>query len=104
MSDQYDRQLSVIVATDSGPGKEFSDFRCKFQVRRGDFQTPNSCDLRIYNLSKATQNLIGGKEFTQVSIKAGYPGNFGLIFKGSIKQFRKGRVDQKDSYVEITAA
>jgi hypothetical protein len=104
MSEQYLRNLSVVVATESGAGKEFSDFRCKFHVARGDYQTPNSCDLRIYNLSTATQNLIAGKEFTQISIKAGYPGNFGLIFQGSIKQFRKGRLDQKDSYVDITAA
>lgn len=104
MSEQYGRQLSVVVADSGGNGLEFADFRCTFHVRRGDFQTPNSCDLRIYNLSTQTQNTISGKEFTQISIKAGYPGNFGLIFKGSIKQFRKGRVDQKDSYVDITAA
>lgn len=104
MSQQYLRKLSVVVATSTGAGKEFADFRCTFQVRRGDFQTPNSCDLRIYNLSHATQNLIAGDEFTQISIKAGYPGNYGLIFQGNIKQFRKGRVDQKDSYVDISAA
>jgi hypothetical protein len=104
MSQQYPRKFSVIVATEKGPGFEFSDFRCKFHVRRGDYQTPNSCDLRIYNLSTHTQNKIAGQEFTQISVKAGYPGNYGLIFQGSIKQFRKGRIDQKDSYVDITAA
>jgi hypothetical protein len=104
MTEQYLRKLSVVVANAAGEGLEFADFRCTFHVRRGDFQTPNSCDLRIFNLSENTKNKISGKEFTQISIKAGYPGNFGLIFKGSIKQTRKGRVDQKDSYVDITAA
>jgi len=37
-------------------------------------------------------------------LEGGYEGNFGQIFAGNIKQQRKGRIDQKDSYVEITAA
>jgi hypothetical protein len=104
MSTNYLRQLSVVVAQANGQGLEFADFRCVFRVRRGDYQTPNSCDLRIYNLATATRNLISGQEFTQISVSAGYPGNFGLIFRGNIKQFRKGRVDAKDDYVDITAA
>jgi hypothetical protein len=103
-SQQYLRQLSVVVAKADGEGLEFQDFRCVFQIRRGDYQTPNSCDVRIWNLSTQTQNTIAQKEFTTLSISAGYQGSFGLIFQGSIKQFRKGRVDQKDSYVDITAA
>jgi hypothetical protein len=103
-SQQYLRQLSVVVAKADGEGLEFQDFRCVFQIRRGDYQTPNSCDVRIWNLSTHTQNTIAQKEFTTLSISAGYQGSFGLIFQGSIKQFRKGRVDQKDSYVDITAA
>ena len=101
---QYIRKLSAVVATSNGQGEDFAQFRCVFQIRRGDYQTPNSCDLRIFNLSTHTQNLIAGNEFTTLSISAGYPGNFGLIFQGSIKQFRKGRADGKDRFVEITAA
>jgi hypothetical protein len=101
---QYIRKLSAVVATSSGQGIDFAQFKCVFTVRRGDFQTPNSCDLRVYNLSTHTQNLIAGNEFTTLSISAGYPGNLGLIFQGSIKQFRKGRVDGKDRFVDITAA
>jgi hypothetical protein len=101
---QYFRQLSAIVATSSGKAIDFADFRCVFTIRRGDFQTPNSADLRIFNLAPQTQNKIAGSEYTTLSISAGYPGNFGLIFQGTIKQFRKGRIDGKDSYVDITAA
>ena len=100
---QYLRQLSVVVANTFGEGIEFNQLRCKFRITRGDYQTPNACDLRIYNLSTETQNNLATEEFTTVAIKAGYPGNFGLIFQGSIIQTRKGRVDQKDSYVDITA-
>lgn len=104
MSKEYLRQFSCVVAKSDGQGLEFNQFKVQFTVRRGDFQTPNSCDVRIYNLSDKTANLIGQKEFTQLSLSAGYVGNFALIFQGTIKQFRLGRINQLDSYVDITAA
>jgi hypothetical protein len=67
-------------------------------------QCPNTLDLRIFNLSQSTANLVHSPEFTNITVQAGYEGNFGIIFKGSIKQVRLGRIDQKDSYVDITAA
>src|ERR1700749_4647134 len=104
MTQQYLRQFSCVVAQDDGEGLEFNKFKVQFAIRRGDFQTPNSCDVRIFNLSPQTANLIGQKEFTTLTLKAGYEGNFALVFQGTIKQFRLGRIDQLDSYVDITAA
>lgn len=102
MTLQYLRKLSCVVGSGSS-ALDFSAFRVTFTVRRGDIQTPNSADIRIYNLSDNTANRIKN-EFTTVILQAGYEGNFGLLFQGTIKQVRKGRVDQKDSYVDITAA
>jgi len=107
MTIQYLRKVSIAIADGTGQNAlDFKDFRCVFSVRRGDIQTPNSADVRIYNLSDQTVNLITKKniEFTQLVIQAGYEGNFGVIFRGQIKQARAGREDQKDSYVDITAA
>ena len=103
----YDRKLSIVVATDGGEGLDLAEFRVVFQVRRGDFLTPNTCDVRIYNLATSTVNrLLTVGEFSRISISAGYVSSAaaGLIFTGSIKQVRAGRVDQRDSYVDITAA
>lgn len=107
MTQQYLRKVSVAVGVAGGAGLDFSAFRCVFTVRRGDYQNPNTCDVRVYNLRDDTANAMAknpNSEFTYLALKAGYPGNYGLIFKGVIKQVRRGRVDQKDSYVEITAA
>lgn len=104
MTQEYLRQFSCVVAKSTGEGIEFNQFKVQFTVRRGDFQTPNSCDVRIFNLKPNTANLIGQNEYTQLAISAGYEGNFALIFKGTIKQFRLGRITQLDSYVDITAA
>lgn len=99
---QYGRKLSLIVGN-NGAGLDFSSLRVHFSIRRGDFQTPNSADVRIYNVNDETANRIT-QEFTHVVVQAGYEGNFGLIFDGTIKQARAGRIDAKDSYIDITAA
>lgn len=99
---QYGRKISVIVGTDS-TGLDLAALRVTFRIQRGDFQTPNSADVRIYNIADNTANRIT-KEFTRIVVQAGYEGNYGLIFDGTIKQARKGRVDARDSYVDIVAA
>jgi hypothetical protein len=101
---QYLRKLSVILADSQGEGIDVSQLRCVFTVRRGDFQTPNSVDLRMYNLSADTANRIAGHEFTQIVVAAGYEGNFGQIFAGTIVQRRLGRESAIDTYMDITAA
>lgn len=108
MSQQYLRKLSLIVADKSGKGLELGNLRVVFEVRRGDTQTPNTCDVRVYNTSTATSNALrhrGASEFTQLSLKVAYQDQpLSQIFWGSIKQVRQGREDQKNSYIAITAA
>ena len=108
MTVQYLRQLSLIVANQSGQGIELGALRVTFEVRRGDTQTPNSCDVKVWNLSAATSSALrhrGASEFTQLSLKVAYQGQpLAQIFYGSIKQVRQGREDQKNSYIAITAA
>lgn len=101
---QYGRKLSIVVSQANGSGIDFAEFKVTFEVRRGDSQTPNSADVRIYNLSNDTASKICQPEFSRLTIQAGYPGNYGVIFIGDIKQTRRGRIDQKDTYVDITAA
>ena len=64
-----------------------------------------SGNLGAYNLSTTTTNRLFSPEFTQLALKVSYgdaPPQ--LIFRGSLKQVRKGREDQKNSYVALTAA
>lgn len=100
---QYLRQISCVIGAQGGQALEFKDFRVVFTVKRGDLQSPNTCDVRIYNLSDNTANQVQD-EFTYIALQAGYEANFGLVFRGTVKQVRKGRTDQKDSYLDITAA
>ncbi|SEI99078.1 hypothetical protein SAMN04244579_02724 [Azotobacter beijerinckii] len=99
---QYLRQISLKVGNDQ-KALDLSDLRIRFSIRRGDLKTPNSADIRIYNVSDATAQLIR-KEFERIVLQAGYAGNFGVIFDGTIKQVRRGRESQTDTYLDITAA
>lgn len=110
MSLQYLRNVSLIVADPAGQGVQLGALRCVFEVKRGDIETPNSCDVRVYNLSQTTANQLRATkgsvpEFTQLQLAVSY-GNQPLaqIFWGGITQVRLGREDQRNSYVDITAA
>ena len=99
---QYLRKASLIVG-DNDDALDLSELRFRFAIRRGDIQTPNTADIRVYNLAPNTSQRVQ-KEFTRVVIQAGYDGNFGLIFDGTIKQVRRGRETPTDTYLDITAA
>jgi hypothetical protein len=105
---QYIRKASLIVGDAQGNGLDLSELRFAFSIRRGDLQTPNTADIRVYNASQQTadriRQLMPSPEFTRVVIQGGYDGNYGVIFDGTIKQVRKGRESQLDTYLDITAA
>lgn len=100
---QFGRKVSIIVGQGSGSAIELSELRVVYHIKRGDLQTPNSAHVRVYNVSETTKQRIE-REFTRIVVQAGYEGNFGIIFDGTIKQVRRGRESQTDTYLDITAA
>ncbi len=100
---QFGRKVSLIIGQERGDALDLSELRFRFDVRRGDLQTPNSARVRVYNVSADTARR-AQKEFTRLVLQAGYPGNLGIIFDGTIKQVRRGRESQTDTYLDITAA
>ena len=101
--DQYGRKFQLIIGPDTGDALELSAFRCVFRVERGDVQTPNSCRVRVYNVRRETASR-AMKEFKRLVLFAGYEGNFGVLFDGTIIQTRFGRESATDTYMDITAA
>ena len=99
---QYIRNASLIVADAQGNGLDLASLRIVFKVKKSSAQTPNSAIIRVYNLSDNTAKQIR-EEFQSVTLQAGYQSNFGLIFKGNIKQVRFGRENSTDTYVDIAA-
>lgn len=99
---QFGRKASLLIGN-ADSALDLSELRFVFDVRRGDIQTPNSARIRVFNVSRDTAQRVQ-KEFTRVVLQAGYEGNYGIIFDGQIKQVRRGRASQTDTYLDITAA
>lgn len=103
MAEQFGRKFSLIIGQDSGSSLDFSDLRVKFDIKRGDRETPNSALVQIYNLSDNTSKRVKN-EFTRMVIQAGYPGNFSIVFDGQIKQVWRGRENPTDTFLNVLAA
>lgn len=83
-------------------GLDLSELRIKFVIKRSDTMTPNTADIRVYNVEASTAIRIQ-KEFTKVVFQAGYEGNYGVIFQGNIKQVIIGRESATDNFIDIVA-
>lgn len=103
MTLQYLRRVSLVFSNEAGDTADLSDLHFKFRVARGDIQSPNTADIRVYNVSDETLNALQ-KEFSAVTLQAGYEGSFGVIFNGTVMQIRRGRENPTDTYLDITAA
>jgi hypothetical protein len=97
---QFLRKCTLLVSNAKGQALDLSQLRIKFAVKRSDTPTPNVADIRVYNLSTATAQLIK-KEFTTAILQAGYVGNYGVIHTGNIKQVIVGRESATDTFVDI---
>lgn len=97
---QYRRHFSLIVYGTNLNGLDLSPLHCKFAIKRSSNMTPNCADIRIYNLDQNTALQIK-KQFTKVLIQGGYDSNYGVIFKGNIKQVIIGRESATDTFVDL---
>jgi hypothetical protein len=86
-----------------GSGLQVSDpIRIQFEVTETVGRTPNTADIKIYNLTQDHENRIKG-EFDDVILNAGYAGAAVLLFRGNIRHSFAHRVDN-DHLTEIDAA
>jgi hypothetical protein len=84
-------------------GLDLTDTHFSFHVSQQDVESPNNCTIRVYNLAADIVRQIRG-EFSRIVLSAGYESSFGVIFDGTIKQFRIGKENATDSYLDILAA
>lgn len=109
MSQQYIRKIGLLVtrvvphqANDTGI--DLSQMQVTFHVSAMDLGRPTTAVIRVFNLSETSAKAIQN-EFQSVTLQAGYENsNYGVIFQGTIKQVRRGRLSNIDSFVDIYAA
>lgn len=103
---QFLRKLQLTVSS-AIEVIDLSQFRIHFMVNVADVESPNTLVARVYNLAAETVSTITrAAEFNGVQLQAGYQqgSNYGTIFNGTIKQFRVGKENNKDTYLDILAA
>ena len=101
MAEQWIRQVKLTVGDDSEE-LDLSALRIRFDVRQADIQTPGTADILVTNPSPQTA-ANARKEYTKVTLQAGYAGNVGTIFEGKVAQMRYGRENPTDTYLAILA-
>jgi hypothetical protein len=101
---QFGRKVSLLLV-EGEQALDLSRLRFRFSTAQEDEESPNNCSIRVFNLNEDTVRKVQ-KEYTRVVLQAGYEnGAFGVIFDGTIKQFRIGREgDAINSYLDILAA
>ena len=103
MSERQYLRKATLVLVEGDKALDLSEFHFQFNTVQQDVESPNNCTIRVYNLSESTVRQVRG-EFSRVILQAGYDGNYGVIFDGTIRQFRIGRVNATDKYLDILAA
>ena len=76
---------------------ETHEMRVQFDVSRGISGSPNTFEIKLYNLSRDHRNSLG-RELELVQLEAGYcppegGGNLGIIAKGRIRDIQHDRSD-----------
>lgn len=111
-TDQWIRKCSLFVMAGADPsagtdkGLDLSNFRIRFQTHQADpiAKRPPWAIIRVTNLAPETEKKFIN-EYSSVVLQAGYEnGKFGIIFRGTIKQYRRGHESATDSYLNIYAS
>ena len=112
---QFGRKATLVVSRPEQKGNnpsafvagstlDLSAFRFTFKTEQQDVESPNNCRIRVYNLSEETSQALLAYEYSQVVLQAGYNDAFGVIFSGTLKQFRRGRENATTTYLDLLAA
>jgi hypothetical protein len=116
-TESYGRKISLMLypanpanLLDSTPvdgteAMDLSKFRIQFHVEGADVESPNNAMIRVFNLTPDTARKLRTKEFANIVLNAGYEnGNYGTIFRGNVKQYRIGRLNGTDTYIDFLCA
>lgn len=109
-SQQWLRKIELLVyESNSSKGTALNltpdprtQLQVVWQVRKSTTQSPNLLNAKIYNLAPSTIAKV--VTLKRVQLSAGYiHGRYGNIFNGTVVQYRRGKENSTDTYLEIIA-
>jgi hypothetical protein len=74
MPKNWNRHFELQLVDDNGEGISLSDFKVTFEIERNDNRWPAVATVKVYNLAAETQSRIMKREYTKITIIAGYDG------------------------------
>ncbi|SLO90957.1 bacteriophage protein [Klebsiella pneumoniae] len=74
MSTNWNRHFELQLMDEKGQGISLSDFKVTFTIERNDNRWPALATVKIYNLSPETRNRIMLREYSKITMIAGYDG------------------------------
>ena len=98
---QWGRKVSLIVGGEEA--LDLSELSFSFEIKRNDASSPNTATIKVMNASAETASMVQ-KEFTRVVLRAGYEGNYGVIFHGNLVRAKWGKSGGVDTVLNLTAA
>jgi hypothetical protein len=107
MSRNWGRYCSVTLEGGAGMtivSRGQRGLRISFHVFQSTIQSPNTAEIRLYNCTPQQVARFHNKEFTTITLDAGYDENHGVIYHGEIKESRYRHEDNVTDYIVIFCA
>jgi hypothetical protein len=99
---QYLRYASITA--DGGAGTiDVSTLRCRFHIEQRPLTTPSILKLEVSNILPATAQQFVKKEYSHITLDAGYQDGHGIIFQGTVIQAIYGRESPTDTLLTVYA-
>jgi len=80
------QSIKVDFTEKNAHGLDVGGLDVEFQVEKTLKPEPNTCDVRIYNLSKTNQQQMGAAQKLTVRLEAGYQGATSQLYFGEVRQ------------------
>lgn len=100
MARQWIRSVH-LTAEGGGRAIDLSTLRIRFKIEEFAIQNLATLNAIITNVSKATMKRFEDKEFTKITLSAGYRENEAVIFSGTIVYANGGRETPTDTYLRL---
>jgi len=79
-SDLFGRTYKIVVGT-----VDITGLRCAFTIRKTLKKEPNTCTIKVYNLSESTREELSESKVLGVSVEAGYKGDNSQLYLGQLR-------------------
>lgn len=91
----------ALAAIEGAMGFELSNLDCAFQVKKNLKPEPNTCELKVYNLSRDTRRVLEISKKLVLRLEAGYPDAVAQLFLGEVRSAHTHR-EGADLVTEIS--